>query len=158
MENNEIDDKQAVGKFTKKFIENYIIGAILIGIVVSVIGEFLAGFLSGVPLLIVKLIITILGLWKISTSAVETSLKEISIVPSNFNNALRNIYIFLIILLAINVIVSFGMYMYSVSVLGSLAKVFTSSIIAKIIVVVIQYIAVMVFCKIKLKKMVLGEN
>lgn len=96
-------DTQSVGKFTKKFITNYIIGAILIGVVVSIITEILSAFLPTQLQTIANFLLTIFGFWKISSSAVETSLKEANINSDNLNKVLKNIFIFLIVLLVINI-------------------------------------------------------
>ena len=96
-------DTQSVGKFTKKFIVNYIIGAILIGVVVSFISEILSAFLPTQLQSVANFLLTILGFWKISSSAVETSLKESDINSDNLNKVLKNIFIFLIVLFVINI-------------------------------------------------------
>ena len=124
-------DTQSVGKFTKKFIGNYIIGAILIGVVVSIISEILSAFLPTQLQSIANFLLTIFGFWKISSSAVETSLKEANITSDNLNKVLKNIFIFLIVLLVINILFTYMSFKFSI---------------------------IMLFCKNKLEEIVLGKE
>lgn len=151
-------DAQSVGKFTRKFITNYIIGAILIGIVVGIISEILSAFLPTPIQSIVNFLLTIFGFWKISSSAVETSLKEVNINSDNVNNVLKNIYIFLVVLLVINILFTYISFKFSTSILSSLTNVLTINLIINIIVTVIQYTIIMLFCKNKLEEIVLGKE
>lgn len=151
-------DTQSVKKFTKKFIGNYIIGVILIGIVVSVISGILSAFLPTQAQTIVNFLLTIFGFWKISSSAVETSLKEANITPENVKAVLKNIYIFLIVLLVLNVIFSYMSFHFSSSIFSSLKGALALNLIANIIATVIQYAIIMMFCKNKLEQMVLGKE
>ena len=148
----------SVSKFTKKFITNYIIGAILIGVVVYIISEVLSSFLPTYVQLIVNFLLTIFGFWKISSSAIETSLKEATITQENVRNVLRNIFIFLIILLVINVLFTYIQFHFSVKVLSSLKNALIINLIAKIIATIIQYGIIMMFCKNKLEEKVLGKE
>ena len=151
-------DTQSVKKFTKKFIVNYIIGAILIGIVVSIISEILSAFLPAQLLSISNFLLTIFGLWKISSSAVETSLKESSINSDNFNKVLKNIFIFLIILLVINISFVYITFKFSTRILSSLATALTINLIISIVATIIQYAIIMLFCKNKLEEIILGKQ
>ena len=151
-------NNQSVGKFTKKFITNYIIGAILIGVVVYIISEIFSSFLPSSAQLIVNFLLTIFGFWKISSSAVETSLKEANITPENTKNVLKNIYIFLIVLLVINVLFTYMQFHFSIKILASLKNALIINLIAKIIATVIQYGIIMMFCKNKLEEKVLGKE
>ena len=148
----------SVSKFTKKFITNYIIGAILIGVVVYIISEVLSSFLPTYVQLIDNFLLTIFGFWKISSSAIETSLKEATITQENVRNVLRNIFIFLIILLVINVLFTYIQFHFSVKVLSSLKNALIINLIAKIIATIIQYGIIMMFCKNKLEEKVLGKE
>ena len=149
---------QSVGKFTKKFITNYIIGAILIGVVVYIISEIFSSFLPSSAQLVVNFLLTIFGFWKISSSAVETSLKEANITPENTKSVLKNIYIFLIVLLIINVLFTYMQFHFSIKILSSLKSVLMINLIAKIIATAIQYGIIMMFCKSKLEEKVLGKE
>ena len=151
-------DTQSVGKFTKKFIINYIIGAILIGVVVSIISEILSAFLPTQLQSVANFLLTIFGFWKISSSAVETSLKEVNINSGNLNKVLKNIIIFLIILLVINILFTYMSFKFSTSILSSLTNVLTINLIANIIATIIQYAIIMLFCKNKLEEIVLGKE
>lgn len=151
-------DTQSVGKFTKKFIGNYIIGAILIGVVVSIISEILSAFLPTQLQTIANFLLTIFGFWKISSSAVETSLKEANINSNNLNKVLKNIFIFLIVLLVINISFTYMSFKFSTSLLSSLTNVLTINLIANIIATIIQYAIIMLFCKNKLEEIVLGKE
>lgn len=155
IENN---DTQSVGKFTKKFIANYIIGAILIGVVVGIISEILSAFLPTQLQSIANFLLTILGLWKISSSAVETSLKEVNITSDNINKVLKNIYIFLIVLLVINIVFTYISFQFSSNIFSSLKGALTINLIINIIATIIQYAIIMLFCKNKLEEIVLGKE
>ena len=147
---------QSVGKFTKKFIVNYIIGAILIGIVVGIISEIVL-----VPTQIqsiINFLLTILGFWKISSSAVETSLKEVNINSGNVSKALKNIYIFLIVLLVVSILFTYVSFKFSASILSSLTNALTINLIAQIVALIIQYAIIMMFCKNKLEQIILGKE
>ncbi len=151
-------DTQSVKKFTKKFITNYIIGAILIGIVVGVISEILSAFLPTQFKTIANFLITILGLWKISSSAVETSSKETNITSDNIKAVLKNICIFLIILLVINIIFSYISVNFSAKILSSLKGTLLMNFAIQSIATTIQYVVIMMFCKNKLEQIVLGKE
>ncbi len=151
-------DTQSVGKFTKKFIANYIIGAILIGVIVGIISEILSTFLPTQLQSIVNFLLTILGFWKISSSAVETSLKEVNINSDNLNKILKNIFIFLIVLLVINISFTYISFKFSTRILSSLANALTINLIINIVVMIIQYVIIMLFCKNKLEEVVLGKE
>ena len=155
IENN---DTQSVGKFTKKFIVNYIIGAILIGVVVSIISEILSAFLPTQLQSIANFLLTIFGFWKISSSAVETSLKEVNINSDNLNKVLKNIFIFLIVLLVINILFTYMSFKFSTRILSSLANALTINLIINIFATIIQYAIIMLFCKNKLEEIVLGKE
>lgn len=151
-------DTQSVGKFTKKFIGNYIIGAILIGVVVSIISEILSAFLPTQLQTIANFLLTIFGFWKISSSAVETSLKEANINSDNLNKVLKNIFIFLIVLLVINISFTYMSFKFSTRILSSLANALTINLIINIVATIIQYAIIMLFCKNKLEEIVLGKE
>lgn len=151
-------DIQSVRKFTKKFIGNYIIGAILIGVIVSIISEILSSFLPTQLKLIANFLLTIFGFWKISSSAVETSLKEVNINSDNLNKVLKNIFIFLIILLIINILFTYMSFKFSTHILSILANSLTINLIINIVTTIIQYAIIMLFCKNKLEEIVLGKN
>ncbi len=151
-------DTQSVGKFTKKFIGNYILGAILIGVIVSIISEILSAFLPTQLQTITNFLLTIFGFWKISSSAVETSLKEANINSDNLNKVLKNIFIFLIVLLVINILFTYMSFKFSTRILSSLANALTINLITQIIATVIQYAIIMMFCKNKLEQIVLGKE
>ena len=151
-------DTQSVRKFTKKFIGNYIIGAILIGVVVSIISEILSAFLPTQLQTIANFLLTIFGFWKISSSAVETSLKEVNINSDNLNKVLKNIFIFLIVLLVINISFTYMSFKFSTHILSSLANALTINLIINIIATIIQYAIIMLFCKNKLEEIVLGKE
>lgn len=158
MDHIENTDTQSVGKFTKKFITNFIIGAILIGVVVGFISEILSAFLPTQLQSIANFLLTILGFWKISSSAVETSLKEVNINSDNVNKVLKNIYIFLIILLVINILFTYMSFKFSTSILSSLTNVLIINLLINIIATIIQYAIIMLFCKNKLEEIVLGKE
>lgn len=151
-------DTQSVGKFTKKFITNYIIGAILIGVVVVIISEILSAFLPTQLQLIANFLLTTFGLWKISSSAVETSLKEVNINSDNVNKVLKNIFIFLIVLLVINILFTYISFKFSTRILSSLTNALTINLIINIVAIIIQYAIIMLFCKNKLEEIVLGKE
>lgn len=151
-------DTQSVGKFTKKFIGNYIIGAILIGVVVSIISEILSAFLPTQLQSVANFLLTIFGFWKISSSAVETSLKEVNINSDNLNKVLKNIFIFLIVLLIINISFTYMSFKFSTRILSSLANALTINLIINIVATIIQYAIMMLFCKNKLEEIVLGKE
>lgn len=151
-------DTQSVGKFTKNFIINYIIGAILIGVVVSIISEILSAFLPAQLQSIANFLLTIFGFWKISSSAVETSLKEANINSDNLDKALKNIFIFLIVLLVINISFTYMSFKFSTRILSSLANDLTINLIINIIATIIQYAIMILFCKNKLEEIVLGKE
>lgn len=151
-------DTQSVGKFTKKFITNYIIGAILIGVVVSIISEILSAFLPTQLQTIANFLLTIFGFWKISSSAVETSLKEANINSDNLNKVLKNIFIFLIVLLVINISFTYMSFKFSTRILSNLANVLTINLVINIVATIIQYAIIMLFCKNKLEEKVLGKE
>lgn len=151
-------DTQSVGKFTKKFIGNYIIGAILIGVVVSIISEILSAFLPTQLQAIANFLLTIFGFWKISSSAVETSLKEANITSDNLNKVLKNIFIFLVVLLVINVLFTYISFKFSTRILSSLANALTINLIINIVATIIQYAIIILFCKNKLEEIVLGKE
>ena len=151
-------DTQSVGKFTKKFIGNYIIGTILIGVVVSIISEILSAFLPTQLQSIANFLLTIFGFWKISSSAVETSLKEANITSDNINKVLKNIFIFLVVLLVINVLFTYISFKFSTRILSSLANALTINLIINIVATIIQYAIIMLFCKNKLEEIVLGKE
>jgi len=151
-------DTQSVGKFTKKFIGNYIIGAILIGVVVSIISEILSAFLPTQLQSIANFLLTIFGFWKISSSAVETSLKEANINSDNLNKVLKNIFIFLIVLLVINILFTYMSFKFSTSIFSSLENTLTINLIINIVATIIQYAIIMLFCKNKLEEIVLGKE
>lgn len=149
---------QSVKKFTKKFITNYIIGVILIGGVVSIISGVVSAFLPTQAETIVNFLLTIVGFWKISSSAIETSLKEANITHEDTKSVLKNIYIFLIILLTLNIIFSYISFHFSSSIFSSLKGALALNLIVNIIATVIQYAIIMMFCKNKLEQMVLGKE
>ena len=149
-------DTQSARKFTKKFIVNYIIGAILIGIVVGIISEIV--LVPAQIQSIINFLLTILGFWKISSSAVETSLKEVNINSGNVSKALKNIYIFLIVLLVVSILFTYVSFKFSASILSSLTNALTINLIAQIIATVIQYVIIIMFCKNKLEQIVLGKE
>lgn len=151
-------DTQSVKKFTKKFIGNYIIGVILIGVVVGIVSGILSAFVPTQAQTIVNFLLTIFGFWKISSSAVETSLKEANITPENVKAVLKNIYIFLIVLLVLNVIFSYISFHFSSSIFSSLKGALALNLVANIIAIIIQYAIIMMFCKNKLEQMVLGKE
>lgn len=151
-------DTQSVGKFTKKFIGNYIIGAILIGVVVGIISEILSAFLPTQLQSIANFLLTIFGFWKISSSAVETSLKEANINSDNLNKVLKNIFIFLIVLLVINILFTYMSFKFSTSIFSSLVSALTINLIINIVATIIQYAIIMLFCKNKLEEIVLGKE
>lgn len=151
-------DTQSVNKFTKKFITNYIIGVILIGIVVGVISEILSAFLPTQLKTIANFLITIFSFWKISSSAVETSLKEANITSENIKAVLKNICIFLIILLVINIIFSYISVNFSAKILFSLKGALLMNFVIQSIATTIQYVVIMMFCKSKLEQIVLGKE
>lgn len=151
-------DTQSVSKFTKKFIINYIIGAILIGIVVGIISEILSLFLPTQMQLIVNFLLTTFGLWKISSSAVETSLKEANIDSNSINKVLKNIYIFLVVLLVISILFTYITFKFSTSILSNLRNTLTINLTINIVVTIIQYAIIVLFCKNKLEKIVLGKE
>lgn len=151
-------DAQSVGKFTKKFIGNYIIGAILIGVVVIIISEILSAFLPTQFQLVANFLLTIFGFWKVSSSAVETSLKEANITSDNFNKVLKNIFIFLVVLLVINVLFIYISFKFSPRILSSLANALTINLIINIVATILQYAIIMLFCKNKLEEIVLGKE
>ncbi|CDD37312.1 unknown [Clostridium sp. CAG:356] len=151
-------DTQSVGKFTKKFITNYIIGAILIGVVVGIISEILSAFLPTQLQSIANFLLTIFGFWKISLSAVETSLKEVNINSDNVNKVLKNIFIFLIVLLVINILFTYISFKFSTRILSSLTNALTINLIINIVATIIQYAIIMLFCKNKLEEIVLGKK
>lgn len=151
-------DTQSVGKFTKKFITNYIIGAILIGVVVSIITEILSAFLPTQLQTIANFLLTIFGFWKISSSAVETTLKEANINSDNLNKVLKNIFIFLIVLLVINILFTYMSFKFSTRILSSLANALTINLVINIVATIIQYAIIMLFCKNKIEKIVLGKE
>lgn len=151
-------DTQSVGKFTKKFITNYIIGAILIGVVIGIISEIFSAFLPTQLRLIANFLLTIFGFWKISSSAVETSLKEVNINADNLNKVLKNIFIFLIVLLVINISFTYMSFKFSTRILSSLANALTVNLIINIVATIIQYAIIMLFCKNKLEEIVLGKE
>ena len=151
-------DAQSVGKFTKKFIVNYIIGAILIGVVVSVISEILSVFLPTQFQSITNFLLTVFCFFKISSLVVETSLKEVNIKSYNINKVLRNVFIFLIVLLFINILFTYISFKLSTSILSSLTNVLTINLIINIVATIIQYAIIMLFCKNKLEEIVLGKE
>lgn len=151
-------DTQSVGKFTKKFITNYIIGAILIGVVVVIISEILSAFLPTQLQLIANFLLTTFGLWKISSSAVETSLKEVNINSDNVNKVLKNIFIFLIVLLVINILFTYILFKFSTRILSTLTNALTINLIINMVATIIQYAIIMLFCKNKLEEIVLGKE
>ena len=151
-------DTQSVGKFTKKFIGNYIIGAILIGVVVGIISEILSAFLPTQLQTIANFLLTIFGFWKISSSAVETSLKEANITSDTLNKVLKNIFIFLVVLLVINVLFTYISFNFSTSIFSSLKNALTINLIINIVATIIQYAIIMLFCKNKLEEIVLGKE
>ena len=151
-------DTQSVGKFTKKFITNYIIGVILIGVVVFIISAILSAFLPTLVQTIVNFLLTIFGFWKISSSAVETSLKEANITSDNASKVLKNIYIFLIILLLLNIVFKYIQFRFSTSIFSGLKSTLAINLIAQIIATTIQYAIIMMFCKSKLEQMILGKE
>ena len=151
-------DTQSVGKFTKKFITNYIIGAILICVVVGIISEILSAFLPTQLQSIANFLLTIFGFWKISSSAVETSLKEVNINSDNVNKVLKNIFIFLIVLLVINILFTYISFKFSTRILSSLTNALTINLIINIVATIIQYAIIMLFCKNKLEEIVLGKE
>lgn len=146
------------GKFTKKFIGNYIIGAILIGIVISIISEVLSKILPTQLQLIANFLLTIFGLWKISSSAIETSLKEVNITSYNLDKVLKNIFIFLIILLVINILFTYMSFKFSTRILSGLTNDLKRNLIINIVVTIIQYAMIMLFCKNKLEELVIGKE
>lgn len=151
-------DTQSVGKFTKKFITNYIIGAILIGVVVGIISEILSAFLPTQLQSIANFFLTTFGLWKISSSAVETSLKEVNINSDNVNKVLKNIFIFLIVLLVINILFTYILFKFSTRILSTLTNALTINLIINMVAIIIQYAIIMLFCKNKLEEIVLGKE
>lgn len=151
-------DTQSVRKFTKKFIISYIIGAILIGLVISIISEILSAFLTIPIQLIIDFLLTILGFWKISSSAIKTSLKEVNINSDNVNKVLKNIYIFLITLLIINILLTYILFKSSTGIFSSLTNALTINLIINIIADVIQYAIMMLFCKNNLEQIILGKK
>ena len=151
-------DTQSARKFTKKFIVNYIIGAILIGIVVGIISEIVLVFLPAQIQSIINFLLTIFGFWKISSSAVETSLKEVNINSGNVSKALKNIYIFLIVLLVVSILFTYVSFKFSASILSSLTNALTINLITQIIATVIQYVIIIMLCKNKLEQIVLGKE
>jgi len=158
MEYIENNDTQSVRKFTKKFIINYVIGAILIGVVVGIISEILSAFLPTQIQSIANFLLTIFGLWKLASSAIETSLKETDITPEDTKKVLKNICIFLIILLVLNVLITYISFHFSISILSGLKNILMITLITKIIATIIQYAIIMLFCKNKLEKIVLGKE
>lgn len=151
-------DTQSVGKFTRKFITNYIIGAILIGVVVGIISEILSAFLPTQLQSIANFFLTTFGLWKISSSAVETSLKEVNINSDNVNKVLKNIFIFLIVLLVINILFIYILFKFSTRILSTLTNALTINLIINMVATIIQYAIIMLFCKNKLEEIVLGKE
>lgn len=151
-------DTQSVGKFTKKFITNYIIGAILIGVVVGIISEILSAFLPTQLQSIANFLLTTFGFWKISSSAVETSLKEVNINSDNVNKVLKNIFIFLIVLLVINILFTYILFKFSTRILSTLTNALTINLIINMVAIIIQYAIIMLFCKNKLEEIVLGKE
>lgn len=151
-------ENNATGKFTKKFIGNYIIGAILIGIVISIISEVLSKILPTQLQLIANFLLAIFGFWKVSSSAIETSLKEANITSYNLDKVLKNIFIFLIILLVINILFTYMSFKFSTRILSGLTNDLTRNLIINIVATIIQYAMIMLFCKNKLEELVVGKE
>ncbi|MBP3707623.1 MAG: hypothetical protein J6J36_03345 [Clostridia bacterium] len=154
MENNK---EQSIGKFTKKFIINYFIGEIIIGLVLGVVNEFVDFFLPTHIKLVIIFTLNILGLWKISTSAVEVSVHEANIDSNCVSKVLKNIYFFLIGLCSVTIIFRLISFVISASILPSYMSILVIELLAKIVVSVIRYVIIIMICKSKLKQIVLGK-
>ncbi len=158
MNEKQSTDTHPIGDFTKKFILNYFIGWFLIGIVIGFVSELLAEFLPESLLLVSNFLLTILGFWKISSSAIETSLKEVPVESDHINKIERNIFIFLIILLILNIVFSFISFKVSSDFLGGFKDILIASLISKIVATIIQYTIILWFCKNKLEELLLNKK
>ena len=158
MEYIENTDTQSVGKFTKKFIENYILAAILTGVVVIFISEIVALFLPTELLPIANFLLIMFGFWKISSFAVEKSLKEVNINSDNTNKVLKKIFVFPIALLVINILFACMSFINAIIIAPSLVHIFTINFIIDIVARTIQYAIVMLLCKSKLEEKALGKK
>lgn len=151
-ENNE----NIVKKFTNKFVKNYIVSVILIGIVSSVIIEILSVFISQSILFIINFTLTTLLLWKVSITTVDVSLMEAKIDYNNIKATRKNIYIFFSILIAIYAVLKILTTILSVSIQPIDVYSIILSTTISIISIVLQCIAMMIFCRNRLNQKVLG--
>lgn len=158
MDNIENTNEKSIGKFTKKFIVNFIIAVILIGIVITIINEVLSKILPTQIQAIVNFLISIVGLWKITSSTIETSLKEVDITKDDIKKVLKNIYIFMSILIILNIIYIYRQFHITVSIFSGLENIMMVNLITSIIAIIIQYIIIIMFCKSKLEQKILGKK
>lgn len=151
-------NENIVKKFTNKFVKNYIVSVILIGIVSSVIIEILSVFIPQSILFIINFTLTTLLLWKVSITTVDVSLMEAKIDYSNVKDTRKNIYIFFSILIAIYAILKILTAILSASIQQIDAYSITLSTIISMISIVLQYVAMMIFCRNRLNQKVLGDS
>ena len=150
MENTEVNNEEIVKKFFFKFIINYIVSVFLIGFIFGILVEILSAILPEYIVSIINFICTTLVLWKVSTTTVDMSLHEAAIAPENVGAAKKKVYMFFIVLIAIYSIINI--------VLGLIGEVDFIVLLFSIVSLVLQYIAMMVFCKDRIDQKVLGKQ
>lgn len=157
-------DEESVGKFTKEFIINYILGTVLVYILVGMFSTILSFVLSQLSL-IVNILLTIFGFCKISTLAIKNGLKKANINSSNIKEVLKNIYIFLIVLLVINILYTYALFKYLTyifrfnPIILGLTHLFAIFYIYYFIIInLVLTVIMMFFCKNKLEEIVLGKE
>ena len=157
MKENKNTATHPVRDFTKKFILNYLIGLLLIGIVISFISEILAEILPEALQLVANLLLTIFGLWKVVSSAAETSLKEVPVESEHMPKLKKNIFIFLIVLFVLEIVFAFISFKKSCNLLSGFEDIFMTKLISKIIASIIQYSIILWFSKKKLEELLLNK-
>lgn len=146
----EVNNEGIVKKFFSKFIVNYIVSVFLIGFIFGFLVEMLSAILPEYIVSIINFIGTSLVLWKVSTTTVDMSLHEAPITPEDVGAAKKKVYMFFIILIAI----------YSVFniVMGLIGEVDFIVLLFSVISLVLQYVAMMVFCKDRIDQSVLSKQ
>lgn len=160
MKKEKVKEDFTVGSFTKKFIVNFILGMILTGVVIGVGIELLSSFIPTQIQPIVSFILMILGIYKICSSAIATTLCEGNFHLEDSKKINQNITIFLVVMLLIQILWNYITVFHMNAIMKmiySMDKIWAMFLL-KAIVTVIEYILIISFCRTEVNRQIFNKK
>ena len=140
-------------EFTKQFIKNFILNGLIIGIVLGVIYEIIANFITNnIIKEILYFILIFIAINKIHIEAIKDTFYDNSISGDDIKKSKKNITIFFLIIVLVNIIWDFISLIGLNAVFSSFASLYLKSLIIKSIINIVLYSIIIIFCRDEINK------